>query len=54
MVKGKKVCSNYNQIRVDRYDRTLAYVFLENGAYLNAEIFKQGSDTLKLIPPCVV
>ena len=26
----------------DRYRRTLAYVFLEDGTFLNAEIIKQG------------
>ncbi len=26
----------------DRYNRTLAYVFLEDGTFLNAEIVKQG------------
>jgi len=26
----------------DRYKRTLAYVFLEDGTFLNAEIIKQG------------
>jgi len=27
---------------LDRYGRTLAYVYLEDGTFLNAEIIKQG------------
>ena len=42
MVEGKKVRLGYDQTRKDRYGRTLAYVFLENGTHLNAEIVKQG------------
>lgn len=32
----------YDQDRMDRYGRTLAYVFLVDGTFLNAEIIKQG------------
>lgn len=41
-VEGKKVRVENHQTRKDRYGRTLAYVFLENGKHLNAEIVKQG------------
>ncbi len=42
MVEGKKVRLEYDQTRKDRYGRTLAYVYLEDGTHLNAEIVKQG------------
>ena len=42
MVEGKKVRLEYDQQRKDKYNRTLAYVYLEDGAFLNAEIIKQG------------
>ena len=41
MVEGKKVRLEYDQTRKDRYGRTLAYVYLEEGTHLNAEIVKQ-------------
>ena len=42
MVEGKRVRLEYDQDRVDRFGRTLAYVYLEDGTFLNAEIVKQG------------
>ena len=42
MVEGKRVRLEYDQTRKDRYGRTLAYVYLEDGTHLNAEIVKQG------------
>jgi micrococcal nuclease len=42
MVEGKEVRLEYDQQRKDKYDRTLAYVYLENGTLLNAEIIRQG------------
>ena len=42
MVEGKKVRLDYDQEKRDRYGRLLAYVYLEDGAFLNAEIVKQG------------
>src|SRR5437870_6765435 len=47
MVEGKRVRLEFDQGNVvrghkDRYGRTLAYVFLEDGTLLNAEIIKQG------------
>ena len=41
-VEGKRVRLEYDQTRKDRYGRTLAYVYLEDGTFLNAEIVKQG------------
>jgi len=47
MVQGKRVRLEFDQANAhighkDKYRRTLAYVFLEDGTSLNAEIIKQG------------
>ncbi len=47
MVQGKRVRLEFDQANAhighkDRYRRTLAFVYLENGTFLNAEIIKQG------------
>jgi len=46
-VEGKRVRLEFDQANSqighkDKYKRTLAYVFLEDGTFLNAEIVKQG------------
>lgn len=42
MVEGKEVKLEYDQQRKDKYGRLLAYVYLMDGTFLNAEIIKQG------------
>ena len=42
MVEGRRVRLAYDDERTDRYDRTLAYVYLQDGTLLNAEIIRQG------------
>lgn len=42
MVEGKKVRLEHDWQRKDKYGRTLAYVYLEDGTFLNLEIVKQG------------
>ncbi len=42
MCQGKKVRLEYDLQKKDKYKRTLAYVYLEDGTFLNAEIIKQG------------
>lgn len=42
MAEGKRVRLAFDQERTDRYGRTLAYVFLEDGTFLNAELIRQG------------
>lgn len=42
LCEGKKVRLEYDLDRVDKYGRTLAYVYLEDGTFVNAEIIKQG------------
>jgi micrococcal nuclease len=41
-VAGRKVRLEYDQTRYDKYHRTLAYVYLEDGSMLNAEIIRRG------------
>jgi micrococcal nuclease len=42
MVEGKNVRLEYDWQKIDKYGRTLAYVYLLDGTFLNAEIIKQG------------
>jgi micrococcal nuclease len=41
-VGGKPVRLEYDLQRQDKYGRTLAYIYLEDGRFVNAEIIKQG------------
>ncbi|MFQ5927396.1 MAG: thermonuclease family protein [Terriglobia bacterium] len=42
LVEGKRVRLAYGPEPTDDYGRTLAYVYLENGTFLNAELIRQG------------
>jgi len=42
LVEGKKVRLEYDQERIDKYGRTLAYVYLDDGTFVNAQIILQG------------
>jgi micrococcal nuclease len=42
LAQGKTVRLEFDQDTQDRYGRTLAYVYLPDGAFLNAEIIRQG------------
>ncbi len=42
LAAGKNVFLEYDQQKRDKYERLLAYVFLEDGRLLNAEIIKEG------------
>lgn len=42
LAEGRSVRLEFDQERTDRYGRTLAYVYLEDGTFLNAEIIRQG------------
>lgn len=41
-VEGKRVRLEYDWQKRDKYGRLLAYVYLEDGTFINAEIIKQG------------
>ncbi len=42
LVEGNAVYLEYDQQRLDKYGRTLAYVYLTDGTCVNSEIIKQG------------
>lgn len=42
MVEGRRVWLSFDVERRDKYGRSLAYVFDEQGRFLNAEIIRQG------------
>ncbi len=42
MIHGKKVNIVFDNKKTDMYGRLLAYIYLEDGTFLNAEIIKQG------------
>jgi hypothetical protein len=42
LAQGKTLRLEFDFQRTDKYQRTLAYVFLSDGTFLNAEIVKQG------------
>jgi micrococcal nuclease len=43
----------YDVDRIDQYGRTLAYVYLEDGTFVNAEIVKNGYAQIMTVPPNV-
>jgi len=51
LAEGKRVNLEFDVERRDRYDRLLAYVYLKDGTFVNAEIIKQGYASLMSIPP---
>ncbi|MCM8794841.1 MAG: thermonuclease family protein [Candidatus Omnitrophica bacterium] len=53
LVEGKKVRLEFDVDRRDKYKRLLAYVFLEDGTFVNAELLRQGYAQLLTVPPNV-
>lgn len=53
IIAGKKVKLEYDVTKYDRYKRTLAYVYLEDGTFVNAELVKQGYAMVMTVPPNV-
>jgi len=53
LLTGKKVRLEFDVDRVDRYGRTLAYVFLKDGTFLNADLIENGYGQAMIIPPNV-
>ncbi|MDQ7030063.1 MAG: lamin tail domain-containing protein [Ardenticatenia bacterium] len=50
---GRPVRLEGDVVPVDRYNRVLAYVYLEDGTFVNLEILRQGYGQLYMIPPNV-
>ena len=42
MLDGQKVRLEFDQQRLDRYQRTLAYLYLSDGSFVNREMVRQG------------
>jgi micrococcal nuclease len=53
LIGGKKVRLEYDAGHYDRYGRTLAYVYLEDGTFVNATLVKNGYATVMTVPPNV-
>jgi micrococcal nuclease len=53
LLEGEKVKLEFDVDRVDRYGRTLAYVYLKDGTFLNAELIKKGYAHVMTVPPNV-
>ncbi len=53
ILTGRKVRLEYDVERYDRYKRTLAYVYLDDGTFLNALLVKEGYASATTFPPNV-
>ena len=53
LIGGKKVRLEYDVGQLDKYGRTLAYVYLEDGTFVNASLVKNGYATVMTVPPNV-
>ena len=53
LLTGKKVRLEFDVERTDWYGRTLAYVFLKDGTFLNADLIKKGYGQSMTVPPNV-
>ena len=53
LLEGNKVRLEFDAGRKDRYGRTLAYAYLEDGTFVNAELIKEGYAMALTIPPNV-
>ena len=53
LVEGKRVSLEFDVEKYDTYKRLLAYVFLKDGTFVNAEIVRQGYASLMTISPNV-
>lgn len=53
LVEGKRVRLEFDVERLDKYNRLLAYVYLPDGTFVNAEIVKQGYASVMTYPPNV-
>lgn len=53
LVEGKNVSLEFDVEKYDKYGRVLAYVYLKDGTFLNAQIIQKGYANLLTIPPNV-
>ncbi len=52
-LSGQKVRLEYDVDQTDHYGRLLAYVYLEDGTFLNAELLRLGYAVVMTVPPNV-
>ncbi len=53
LLTNKSVRLEYDVNRIDRYGRTLAYSYLQDGTFVNAELVKNGYAMVMTVPPNV-
>ena len=53
LLKNKKVKLTFDVQKTDRYGRILAYVYLENGVFLNQYLVENGFAVVSTFPPNV-
>jgi micrococcal nuclease len=53
LISGKRVRLEFDVGRLDKYGRTLAYVYLEDGTFVNAALVKNGYASVMTVPPNV-
>ena len=53
LVEGKRVSLEFDVEKYDKYGRILAYVYLQDGTFVNAKIVEEGYASLMTIPPNV-
>ena len=53
LIAGKRVRLEYDIDTLDRYGRTLAYVYLEDGTFVNASMVRNGYASVMTTPPNV-
>ena len=51
LISGKRVRLEYDVDTTDLYGRTLAYVYLQDGTFVNAELVKKGYAMVMTVPP---
>lgn len=51
LISGKKVRLEYDVDSTDMFGRTLAYVYLENGTFVNANLVINGYAMVMTVPP---
>ena len=53
LVEGERVRLEFDVQKRDKYGRLLAYVYLEDGTFVNAKIIEEGYGQVMTIPPDV-
>jgi micrococcal nuclease len=53
LIGGKKIRLEYDTGHFDKYGRTLAYVYLEDGTFVNAKLVRDGYANVMTVPPNV-